>query len=195
MFVKKAARMAKRVICGRYNDTRFWRYRHALCKPESISPLRKAVYAQYCERMMRRYCADINIGWDDDTAKICENFAGPPSITDHGINGIVIAGGAKIGKNVVISHQVTIGRNRGLAPVIGDNVYIGPGAKIFGGIRVGNNARIGANCVVFQDVPDNATIVLGKPRIIEHEAPVEYYAGGSYEWKDGRWPEDASEDL
>ena len=195
MFVKRAARMIKRIICGKYNDTRFWRYRHMLCKPGSLNPLKKAVYAQYYERMMRRYCADIPIGWDDDTAKICENFAGPPSITDHGINGIVIAGGAKIGKNVVISHQVTIGRSRGLAPVIGDNVYIGPGAKIFGGIHVGNNVRIGANCVVFQDVPDNATIVLGKPRIVEHKASVEYYAGGSYEWKDRRWPEDASEDI
>ena len=95
MFVKRAARMAKRIICGKYNDTRFWRYRHALCKPGSISPLKKVVYAQYCERMMRRYCADIAIGWDDDTAKICENFAGPPSITNHGINGIVIAGGGE----------------------------------------------------------------------------------------------------
>lgn len=43
--------------------------------------------------------------------------------------------------------------------------------------------------------PDNATIVLGKPRIIEHEEPVEYYAGGSYEWKDRRWPEDREDDL
>lgn len=195
MLARKAANMAKRIITGKYNDTRFWRYRHALCKPGSISPFKKLVYAQYCERMMRRYCADIAIGWDDDAARICENFAGPPSITDHGINGIVIAGGAKIGKNVVISHQVTIGRNRGLAPVIGDNVYIGPGAKIFGGIHVGDNARIGANCIVFQDVPDNATIVLGKPRIIEHDEPVEYYAGGSYEWKNRRWPEDGEDNL
>ena len=99
-------------------------------------------------------------------------------------------GGAKIGKNVVISHQVTIGRNRGLAPVIGDGVYIGPGAKIFGGIRVGDNARIGANCVVFQDVPDNATIVLGKPRVIEHDVPVEYYDGDACIWKNRCWPED-----
>lgn len=87
--------MFKRILCGKYNDTRFWRYRHALCSPDSINPFRKFVYAQYCERMMRRYCADIAIGWDDDTSKICENFAGPPSITDHGINGIVIAGGQR----------------------------------------------------------------------------------------------------
>jgi serine O-acetyltransferase len=38
-------------------------------------------------------------------------------------------------------------------------VYIGPGAKIFGGIRVGNNSAIGANCVVTKDVPEHATVV------------------------------------
>lgn len=194
MMIKRAARMIERVFCGKYNDTRFWRYRHALCVPGGVGPLRRVLYTLYCERMMRRYCADIAIGWDDNSATACENFAGPPSITDHGLNGIVIAGGAKNGKNVVISHQVTIGRSRGRAPVIGNNVYIGPGAKIFGGVHVGDNARIGANCVVFQDVPENATIVLGTPRIIEHESPVGYYAGGPYEWKDRRWQGDCQWD-
>lgn len=67
---------------------------------------------------------------------------------------------------MTIFHQVTIGRSRGKAPVIGDNVFIGPGAKIFGGIRVGNNVKIGANCVVFQDVPDNSTVVLGNRELL-----------------------------
>ena len=58
--------------------------------------------------------------------------------------------GAKIGRNVTISHPVTIGRSRGGAPIIDDNVYIGPGAKIFGDIKVGNNVNIGANCIVFR---------------------------------------------
>ena len=42
--------------------------------------------------------------------------------------------------------------------VIGNDVWIGPGAKIFGDICIGNNVRIGANCVVFTDIPDNMTI-------------------------------------
>ncbi len=71
---------------------------------------------------------------------------------------------AKIGKNVNISHQITIGvsgsgKNRG-CPVIGDNVYIAPGVKLFGKIKIGNNVKIGANCVVYKDVPDNAIVVL-----------------------------------
>lgn len=45
-------------------------------------------------------------------------------------------------------------------------MYICPGAKIIGDIKIGNNVRIGANCVVFEDIPDNATVVLPTPRIL-----------------------------
>lgn len=77
--------------------------------------------------------------------------------------GIVVNQNAIIGKNCNISHQVTLGKaNRGVRkgyPVIKDNVYIGPGAKIVGNVCVGNNVAIGANCVVTDDVPDNSVIV------------------------------------
>ena len=53
-------------------------------------------------------------------------------------------------------------------PEIGDNCYIGAGAKIIGNVKIGNNVRIGANCVVVKDLPTNATCVLEKPRIITH---------------------------
>ncbi len=49
---------------------------------------------------------------------------------------------------------------------IGDNVFIGAGAKILSGVTIGNNVKIGANAVVVEDIPDNATVVLQKPRII-----------------------------
>jgi serine O-acetyltransferase len=77
--------------------------------------------------------------------------------------GIVISPKAIVGKNCNISQNVTIGvSSRGSRkgyPTIGDNVYIGPGAKIIGNIRVGNNVAIGANAVVCNDVPDNAVVV------------------------------------
>jgi serine O-acetyltransferase len=92
----------------------------------------------------------------------------------HGIYGVFISQGAEIGENCVIFHQVTIGSNtltnskgKG-APIIGDNVYIGCGAKIIGNVRVGDNARIGANCVVTKDIANNCTVVSAKPRIIEN---------------------------
>ena len=84
----------------------------------------------------------------------------------HGIRGIFVSCRAVIGKNAVIFHQVTIGEGKGGAPQIGDNCYIGAGAKIIGNIKIGNNVKIGAGCVVVTDIPDNCTVVMEKPRII-----------------------------
>lgn len=49
---------------------------------------------------------------------------------------------------------------------IGDNVMIGAGAKIIGKVKIGSNVKIGANWIVVEDIPDNATVVMHKPRII-----------------------------
>lgn len=98
------------------------------------------------------------------------------TVFPHGLYGIFISERAKIGAGCTIFQYVTIGSNTladsagGGAPVIGDNVYIGAGAKIIGNVHVGNNVRIGANAVVTKDVPDNATVVLPGVRVILHEA-------------------------
>lgn len=49
---------------------------------------------------------------------------------------------------------------------IGDNVLLGAGSKVLPAVNIGNNVKVGANCVVVEDIPDNATVVLPKPRII-----------------------------
>ena len=93
----------------------------------------------------------------------------------HGINGVFISSGAKIGRDCTVFHQVTIGSNTlqdssGLgAPTIGNSVYIGCGAKIIGNVTVGDNVRIGANCVITKDIPSNCTVVLSQPRVIQKE--------------------------
>ena len=72
---------------------------------------------------------------------------------------------AVIGRDCTISQGVTIGGKPGPdggAPVIGDRVYIGPGAKVIGRITVGDGAVIGANAVVVRDVPPD-TVVGGIP--------------------------------
>lgn len=76
---------------------------------------------------------------------------------------------ARIGKNCTILHHAFIGFSKGGVPIIGDNVYIGVGAAIFGKIKIGNNVKIGAGATVFQDIPDNCTVVGSKPRIIENK--------------------------
>lgn len=74
-------------------------------------------------------------------------------------NGIVINGNVKIGKRLHIEHQVTIGAEKRHSPEIGDDVYIGAGAKIIGPVKIGDGARIGANAVVVHDVPAHTTVV------------------------------------
>lgn len=90
-----------------------------------------------------------------------ETNIGPGFYVGH-FGGVVISGKAIIGKNCNISHGVTIGFNpRGLYkgyPTIGDNVWIGPGAKIFGQITISNNVAIGANAVVSQSVLQCCTL-------------------------------------
>ena len=88
-------------------------------------------------------------------------------------NGIVIHVDAELGDYCNVSQQVTIGiggrgENRG-TPKIGDRVFIGPGAKIFGAITIGNDVAIGANAVVTKDLPDNAVAVGIPAKVISYE--------------------------
>jgi serine O-acetyltransferase len=65
-------------------------------------------------------------------------------------------------------------------PIIGDNVYIGPGAKLVGRVHIGRNVAIGANCVVTCDVPDNAVIVGVPGRIVSYNGASGYVENTNY---------------
>lgn len=63
------------------------------------------------------------------------------------------------------------------APVIGDNCYVGPGAKIFGGIVLGDNIVIGANAVVNASFPNGNCTIAGVPaKIISNKTSESYIA-------------------
>ncbi|RNF83287.1 serine O-acetyltransferase [Montanilutibacter psychrotolerans] len=103
--------------------------------------------------------------------------------------GIVVSQKAVIGRNCNISQGVTIGRaNRGKNkgyPVLGDNIYIGPGAVIAGNVRIGSNVAIGANCVVAMDIPDDC-VVAGVPgTIISRKGSTGYVNRTDYDGKIG----------
>lgn len=83
---------------------------------------------------------------------------GPGLVIIHS-NGVVINGSVKAGRNLHIEHQVTIGAEQRQSPIIGDDVFIGAGAKIIGSVTIGDGARIGANAVVVHDVPAHTTVV------------------------------------
>ncbi len=112
-------------------------------------------------------------------------FSIPPNVFGHGLcivhyGNIVVNPNARIGKNCRIHVGVNIGGQAGfyapeiaktLCPVIGDNCYIGPGAKIFGPVSIANGCSVGANAVVTKSFPEEDSILVGIPakRIIKNE--------------------------
>lgn len=97
------------------------------------------------------------------TIPLATRFDGKPCLP-HGVHGIFISAGARVGADCVIFQHVTIGSNmiptsKGFGyPTVGRNCYIGAGAKIIGNVKIGDNVRIGANAVIHRDVPDNAVV-------------------------------------
>jgi len=98
----------------------------------------------------------------------CEAQVGRRLVIEH-FGGIIISGDTVLGDDVVIRNGVTIGlKHTGIAgaPVIGNRVDIGAGAKILGAITIGDDVAIGANAVVLQDVPANS-LAVGVPAVIK----------------------------
>ena len=90
---------------------------------------------------------------------------GPGFVLIHS-TGVVINGQVRGGRGVHIEHQVTIGAQRRQSPVLGDDVFLGAGAKVLGAVTIGDGARVGANAVVLADVPAHSTAVGVPARIV-----------------------------
>jgi serine O-acetyltransferase len=98
----------------------------------------------------------------------CEVVVGENFVIDH-FGGIVISGYARFGDNCRIRNGVVVGLSHisdPVAPVFGDYVDIGAGAKVLGAITIGSNVSIGANAVVLCDVPSDS-IAVGVPAIVK----------------------------
>ncbi|MDW7655294.1 MAG: serine O-acetyltransferase [Nitrospiraceae bacterium] len=99
------------------------------------------------------------------SAKIGRGF-----FIDHGM-GVVIGETAEIGDFVTLFQGVTLGgtgKERGKRhPTVGNHVVIGAGAKILGGISIGDNVKIGANSVVLKNVAANSTVIGVPARVVK----------------------------
>lgn len=93
---------------------------------------------------------------------------------------IFINAAAVIGNNCNLSQLTTIGSNDNNAAIIGDNVYIGPNVCIVEGVKIGNNATIGAGSVVTKDIPANATAAGNYAKVLNYDNPGRYIRN--------RWP-------
>ena len=95
---------------------------------------------------------------------------GPGFVLIHS-QGVVINARVRGGADVKIEHQVTIGAEKNESPVLGDDVFLGAGAKVVGAVRIGSRVRIGANAVVLDDIPDGATAVGVPARVVRKTDP------------------------
>lgn len=97
---------------------------------------------------------------------------GEGTLLGYGGMGIVIHKDSVVGRHCLLSQQVTLGGRNGLpgAPVLGDYVRVGAGARILGNIHIGDFAVVGANAVVLHDVPRGA-VVAGIPARVLREQP------------------------
>jgi len=79
---------------------------------------------------------------------------------------------SKMGDNFTVQQGVTLGSAFGKSgqPILGDNVFVGAGAKVLGKIKIGNNVVVGANSLVITDVPDNCTVIGVPARIIAYNS-------------------------
>ena len=96
---------------------------------------------------------------------------GPRFVLIHA-TGVVINGDVTGGADLRIEHQVTIGAEGRRAPVLGDRIFIGAGAKVIGDVRVGDDARVGANAVVVHDVPPGCTVVGIPARVVRRRQSI-----------------------
>ncbi len=99
---------------------------------------------------------------------IAMNTFGPGLYLMHW-GSIVISSSSRIGANCTVHSCVNIGANGSNAPKLGHNVYLGPGAKLFGKITLGDNVMVGANAVVNKSFPDNVTIVGVPAKVVSRQ--------------------------
>lgn len=138
--------------------------------------MRKAEYYKNCKKsplgkiisawlQFRYYRKRIKLGFS-----IPLNVFGPGlSIAHYGT--IVVNGNARVGKNCRIQECVTIGATNGKtdAPILGDNIFIGSGARIIGNISIADDVAIGTNAVVVKNVEEKGVTVAGVPaKVISH---------------------------
>ena len=137
-----------------------WTFERLLRKVEYYHNCMKSLYGRILRRItyyrLHRMAARLS-------------FSISVNIFDEGLSiahygSIVVNDKARIGRNCRIHVGVNIGEGSdGASPRIGDNSYLGPGAKLFGGIVIGDNVKIGANSVVNKSFPEGNCTLVGIP--------------------------------
>ena len=138
-----------------------WKFEILMRKTEYYTNCSKTILGNIYSKWLQfiYYKKRIKLGFS-----IPLNVFGPGlSIAHYGT--IVVNGNARVGKNCRIQESTTIGATNGShsAPVLGDNIFIGSGARIIGNIRIANNIAIGANAVVNKNFEKEGITIAGIP--------------------------------
>lgn len=125
--------------------------------------LRKAEYACNVRSFLRKYYLFRLL-----RIQTCYGISIPLNVLGEGfemahLGSVIINADARIGANAKIHPGVCIGGNRGKAPQIGENVYLGPGCKVFGDVTLANNIQVGANAVVTKSCLTEGATLVGIP--------------------------------
>ena len=169
--------------CERYKISKMRYYIEMLIHGEAYQSIRYLKTLRYCEYYTNNKSKNFSYKFmslfynfllrrlgNKYKIKISLNICGPGVRLVH-LNGGIIINAKSVGENFTINTGCIIGKKKGLLPTIGDNVDISVGAKVIGGIVVGNNVVVGPNSVVVKDVPDNC-VVSGIPaKIIKYMEP------------------------
>lgn len=162
---KKALGITNSSLSGKFinflSPNYIWEFQKALrkveyylnCKNKGVNK----IYLNYLKYRLKNISIKLGLS-------IPPNVFGPGlSIVHYGT--IVINNAVKVGENCRIHACVNIGASGGSfeAPQIGNNVYIAPGAKIYGNIKIANNIAIGANAVVNKSFEEDSILIAGNP--------------------------------
>lgn len=140
-----------------YNHEKYWHRRSIVVDPDNrTNILIKLYYLFYIKRIDMKFGCSFGTNLNSGS-----HFETPPNLP-HGPLGIICGHNWHIGSQCTIYHQVTLAGGG----KIGDNVLLGAGSKILNNVNIGNNVKVGMNSVVICDIPDDATVVLQRPRII-----------------------------
>lgn len=147
-------------IIQKYNHEKYWSRREKVLNKNYRNKLLKLYYLYYIKKVDAYHNCSFGTNYNSGTI-----FKTPP-ILPHGPKNIIVGHDLIIGKNVTIFHTVTLAHG---GSIVGDNVVFSTGSVLLAGRNVGNNSIIGANAIVVEDIPDNCTVVLQKPRIIKRQ--------------------------
>lgn len=138
-----------------------WQFERLMRKTEYYKNCHKSIFGKIYAMWLqfRYYKKRLRLGFS-----IPLNVFGPGlSIAHYGT--IVINGNARVGKNCRIQECTTIGATNGSleAPILGDNIFIGSGARIIGNINIANDIAIGANAMVNKSFEESGITIAGIP--------------------------------